>query len=96
MAVTFQCKDSLIKFANEAISCFICTFCHTNLSDTHSTVHTHCHTNLSDTHSTVHTHCHTNLSILTALSTPNIISMKKNSMDQKLEPGKVATASGYT
>ena len=34
--------------------------------------------------------------ILTALSTPSMISMKKNSIDQKLEPGNVATASGYT
>jgi hypothetical protein len=44
----------------------------------------------------VHLASCTSFKVLTALSSPSMMSMKKKSIDQKFEPGRVATASGYT
>ena len=34
--------------------------------------------------------------LLTALSRPSVINIRKNIIDQKLAPGRVARAAGYT
>ena len=36
------------------------------------------------------------IALLTELSRPSVINIRKNMMDQKLAPGRVARAAGYT